>query len=349
MSKPSGQAARSLNWGGGATPRDRLFAGGSAFSFHQAVRLLSLLYQTEANSGEDEPVPVRFRSRMGFGFPGAEIDKIVPASDDHPAEMIVNFLGLAGAHGPLPAVYTEALLNNRQGALRDFLDIFNHRLILLLYRIHVLHHPELTCKDPSQGLLANHLFSLIGLGRDPDSALRNRMAFPDRSLLHYSGLLAQRTRSVSGLATLLSDYFQIGVEIQEFVGAWGELAEEQCTRLGERLGCNQILGESALLGRRIWEQNAGIVIRMGPLDRETYTSLLPDGERHRSLNDMVRFYLGDEIDFSLRLVLRQDQLPDAVLQSGAAASSSVNAARLGWTSWLKSIPTQSRHGMQNLE
>jgi type VI secretion system protein ImpH len=341
MNEPSAavKAARILRWGSGATPSERLFACGSSFSFFQAVRLLALLYAPEGKGSEARTLPVRFRSHMGLEFPGADIEEILPAKEGHPAEMVVNFLGLAGAHGPLPAVYTETLPRNRRSALRDFLDIFNHRLIQLIYRVRTLHRPELGGKSPSESLMANHLYALFGLGRDPESAMRNRMAIPDRALLYYSGLLAHHTRSSSGLASLLSDYYRIPVEIEEFCGAWLELADEQCTRLGTKLGCNHVLGESAILGKRIWEQSAGVVIRLGPLDLETYLSFLPQGERLRGLQDMIRFYLGDEIDFSLKLVLRSDHIPEARLQSSPEAASVHGGLRLGWMSWLKSSAT----------
>ena len=96
-------------------------------------------------------------------------------------------------------------------ALRDFLDIFNQRLILLLYRVHEMHHPELTAGSPDEALTANHLYAFFGLGRDPDSAARSRLWVPDRALLHYSGLLAHRPHSASGLERLLADYFQVDV------------------------------------------------------------------------------------------------------------------------------------------
>jgi type VI secretion system protein ImpH len=335
------QNARPLSWGSGDSPQDRLFHSGSAFNFYQAVRLLFLLYPASSGNAEDAQSMVRFRSQMGFHFPGAEIEQIQQVADKHAIEMTVNFLGLAGAYGPLPTCYTETLLNNRNSALREFLDLFNHRIILLLYRIHALHHPELTNKPPAEGLLANHLFALIGMGRDPESSMRNRMSFPDQTLLHYAGLMTQRTRSASGLAAMLSDCYQVEVEIEEFAGAWAELAEEQCTRLGAQQGCNQILGDGAMLGRRVWDQNSGIAVRLGPMDLQTYLCFLPRGKHYRSLQDVIRLYLSEDIDFTIKLVLREDQIPVTVIGGLYADSTSITGARLGWLSWLKSDTSNS--------
>jgi type VI secretion system protein ImpH len=340
----AGQRGRpgSLRWASGASPRDRLFAAGSSFNFYQAVRVLAILAPGEARDSAHDAVPVRFRSRMGFDFPGSDIEHIAPASGNQQLpEMLVNFIGLAGAHGPLPAVYTEQLLRQGDSALRDFLDIFNRRLILLVYRVHEMHHPELTPTSPEQGLAANHLYAFFGLGRDPDSSGRNRLALPDRALLDYSGLLAHRPHSASGLERLLSDYFQVEVVVDQFAGAWHQLSEDQWTRLGVSQGRNQRLGDGAILGKRVWDQHAGVTIGLGPVDLETFKSFLPNGAAYRPLCDLARFYLGEEFDFSFKLLLEADQTPWAAIAGAEGARADVSALELGRLAWLKDTPRQA--------
>lgn len=347
--------APDLRFGSGATPRDRLYATGSAFNFYQAVRLLSTLhgspYRTANGSGMED-VPVRFRSRMGFDFTGADIERIEPPSSEcqHP-QVVVNFIGLGGAHGPLPAAYTPQLLDDQNSALRDFLDIFNHRIALLAYRIHAAHHPELTAEEPWQGQAANELFALIGLGRDPDSPARNRfgapgpISIPDCALLEFSGLLAHRPRSAAGLERLLSEYFRVPAVVCEFTGGWLDLSEEQWTRLGIVEGRNQALGTDAILGKQVWDEHAGITIRLGPLDLDAFASFLPSGTAHRPLCDLARFYLHDEFDLSIELILREDQVPQAAAAHTDLAPQ-VRTAALGRLAWLRSAaaPAALREG-----
>jgi type VI secretion system protein ImpH len=332
----------SLGWASGASARDRLFAAGSSFNFYQAVRILTILDPEEATSSAHDAVPVLFRSRMGFDFPGSDIQDIAPASDNqHLPEMLVNFIGLGGAHGPLPAVYTEQLLRQGDSALRDFLDIFNRRLILLVYRVHQMHHPELTPTSPEQGLAANHLYAFFGLGRDPDSSGRNRLALPDRALLDYSGLLAHRPHSAVGLERLLSDYFQVEVRVDQFAGAWHQLSEDQWTRLGARGGRNQRLGDGAILGKRVWDQHAGVTIGLGPVNLDTFKTFLPKGAAYKPLCDLARFYLGEEFDFSFKLLLDSDQTPWAAIAGAAGARPDVSALELGRVAWLKNAGRQA--------
>jgi type VI secretion system protein ImpH len=328
-----------LRWGSGASARDRLYADASPFSFYQAVRILSILKSDAAPQLHHDSVPVRFRSRMGFEFPGADIDRLLPAADDRSfPEMLVNFLALAGAHGPLPSVYTEQLLMKEKSALADFLDIFNHRLIVLLYRVHEMHHPALTPTSPDKGLAANHLYAFFGLGCDPTSAARDQLSLPDRALLDYAGLLAHRPHSASGLQTLLSDYFQVEVAIEQFTGGWLNLSEDQWTRLGVRQGQNQELGDGAILGKRVWEQHAGVTICLGPLDLNAFESFLPNGGAHPALCDLCSFYLGQEWDFSFRLELRSDQIPWPAF---SAPRPGVRPPALGRLAWLRSDQQKS--------
>jgi type VI secretion system protein ImpH len=331
-------ARKRYPWGTGATMLDRIFDAGSSFNFYQAVKILSHLQSDSTRPPAHGSVPVRFRSRMGWDFPGSDIHRIAPPkADETYPQMQVNFLGLAGAHGPLPVAYTEQLLRDKKSALRDFLDIFHHRLILLVYRIHEMHHPELTCEAPDKGLAANHLYACFGLGRDPDAAGRNRLAVPDRALLDYSGLLAHRPHTASGLQALLSDYFQIAVTVEQFTGAWLSLSEDQWTALGTRNGRNQRLGDGAILGKRVWDEHAGVTIRLRSLDLQTFESFLPGGAAYRALQSLTGFYLGEEVDFTFKLELRVEEIPWAGLSAiGSTTADNRRSPQLGRMAWLKS-------------
>lgn len=326
---------KDLRWGAGASVVDRLVECGRAFNFYQATRVLSIVAAGGKQAGSDE-VLVRFCSKMGFDFPGSDIERIELQSGAHSLpKMTVNFLGLGGAHGPIPVAYTPQLLLERDSALRDFLDIFNHRLVCFAYRIHALHHPELTRCAPSQGLIANLLFAVFGLDRDPESSIRNVFSIQDRALLDYSGLLAHGAHSASGLERLIQDYFRIPASIEQFTGTWLSLDRDQWTELGTAVGRNHVLGENAIVGRRVWDEHAGITIQLGPLDLPTFKSFLPEGHSYKLFRDLVRFYLRDEFEITLKLVLRADQTPSAFASSSALPQLPVQPAVLGRLAWLK--------------
>ncbi len=128
-----------------------------------------------------------------------------------------------------------------------------------------------------------------------------------------------------GLERILTDYFQVGVKTRQFVGQWCELEESQWTTIGES-GTNQRLGrDTVVVGTQIWDQHARFEIQLGPLDLEDFESFLPTEWRFGVLCDLVRFYVKDEFEFNVRLILKAEQIPPVKLSMDPA---------LSWTSWL---------------
>jgi type VI secretion system protein ImpH len=121
------------------------------FDVRQAVRLLELAAHRDApdqRSGQPDRVPVgdgsdprresvRLRSSLSARFPPSDIESLEPAGPDGRPALTVAFLGIGGAFGPLPSPLTNRVLARervRDRAGRDFLDMFNHRILSLLVR-----------------------------------------------------------------------------------------------------------------------------------------------------------------------------------------------------------------------
>ena len=243
------------------------------------------------------------------------------------AQMGVNFLGLAGIQGPLPLPYTEMLkerMRDGDTIMQDFLDMFNHRLLSLMYRIRETRRVGFRYTKPGSDAdeFANYLYALIGLGTPH---LRGRMSIDDRALFQYAGLLANETRSADGLESILRDYFQIPVVVEQFVGRWHCLDEGDCMRLGKQ---NHSLGSMFVLGRRVYDVQSQIGLEIGPVAYQTLVDFLPGGESYWPLRDLVRFYTRDEVGVMVRVRIKRDQVP--VWRLGER--------RLGWETWLKSRP-----------
>jgi len=312
-------------WRAGRSLRDGLFDESYLFDFYQAVKLLESMYPDRRPVGQDadpKEEVVRFRSRVGFDHPPCDLDSMKEGDSGEPPEMVVNFMGLAGALGPLPRWVTEAVARRagqRDTAFQDFLDLFNHRLVSMMFQARRRTRVALHTRTPEQSRYSRCLLALMGLGT---SGLRDRMAVRDRSLLPYGGLLARSVRSLSGLKGILKHYFGVGVEAIPYRGAWLPIANDQLTRLSSS-GPNNCLGRTAVLGRRFWNQGAGYELRLGPLSMKQFLSFLPTGRAFPALRDITRFYAGDELDCHVRLTLKAEEVPE--LRLGPAAD-----ARLGW-------------------
>ena len=318
-------------WGTERPVADWLFEEGHRFEFFQAVKLLEM---TAANRGlvaetaDPRHEPVRFASRVGLSFPPSDVDAIVrPESSTQNPAMIVNFLGLAGAFGPLPTPYTELLLDRmaqHDTGLRAFLDMFNHRLVSLMYRVRKKHRIGFEHKPPQDTAFSRYVFSFLGLGT---AGLQHRLHVPDRALLPYAGLLGSRPRSMAGLEGILREYFQIPVRGRPFLGQWLDLERDQQTRIGRR-GANQRLGVNTVIGTRIWDQQRKFELVLGPLTFQQFHDLLPIGWGFRPLCELTWLYAGPEFDAQYRLRLKSSDVPTCTL-------SRTQGSRLGWTSWLR--------------
>jgi type VI secretion system protein ImpH len=325
---------------GGADPplEDVLFEEGYRFDFFQAVRVLERLYPGFQPVGQDaSPAEeaVRFHSHLSLTFPPSAIHDIGPMEDGSgPAQMTVAFMGLTGLLGVLPRHYTELLLErmrSKDGALRDFLDLFNHRLISLFYRAwekyrFPIAYERVASKAEGYDRLSLCLFDLMGMGT---KGLRGRLEMGDEALLLYTGLLAQHPRSASALQGLLQDYFEVPVAVVQFFGQWLSLAEESRSRLGPG-EANNVLGVNAIAGRRVWDQQAKFRLRVGPLTFAEFRQFLPSGMAFRPLVQFVRVFAGQEFDFDVQLILSAPEVPWCRL-----GGMGKRAPQLGWSAWLK--------------
>jgi len=299
------------------------------FEFYEAVRVLEQLHPDRAPVGEGtspSAEPVRFRAHGELGFPPSDIVGLEVPESERPVEMSVSFMSLAGPHGFLPPPYTELIQDRaRVGdtALRDFLDLLVHRLIALRYRGRKRHHVGMESGAPSESTVARYLRAIGGLG--PEAA-QGRLSVPDQALLRYAPLLNQSPSTAHGLSVVLGDYFDADVDVSPLTGRWIELEAEQETRIGV-MGQNQVLGRSAVLGRRAWDQQAGLTVEINVPSFDDYLSFFPEGEAHRALVDLSKLYLGRTIDFEVALTLNADRTPDTPL-------STLLGPRLGQEAWL---------------
>jgi type VI secretion system protein ImpH len=342
-----------FGWRRGASVEEWLFAEPWEFEFYQAVKLLEQIESKAAPPGEGtnpDDEAVRLKASLSLVFPASEVQQLRRPDPDLPAEMHVTFFGLGGPQGPLPLPDTELVLERswrKDHAMRDFLDIFHHRLLSLLVRARKEHHCSYTVEAPDQGRIAQYLFSLFGLGVKP---LRQRLKVPDRALLFYSGLLARHPRSTSGLEVLLSDYFGTTARLRQWIGTWRNLEEHQWTHIG-RKGQNQILGRNALVGTRVWDQQGRFELNLGPMKLRMFMNFLPlPGETgYQSLCELTRFYVGPDFEFSVRLKLKAAEVPFANIARWQPKEKKwAGATFLGWTSWLKTKEFKADDSQVNL-
>ena len=311
-----------------------LIAKPQGYNLFQAISLLERESGviTPAQQSDAMQLPVRLRSVVSLGFQASDVSKVSEGlSGEERFTLHTAALSLAGAQGPLPLPFTEMVLERtaaRDYATADFLDIFNHRFLALLYRSRKKHNMGLNGLAPQASPLASCLDALSALGlkagvRAPDG---------DTGWLEHAGLLGGAPRSMTGLLAMLSHRLDVRASGRQFNGGWRCLEPADTLRLDSR-GHTSRLGRSGVLGRRVWDQSAGICITLHRLPMKRLEQLLKGGRDYALLSWMVRRYLPQDLDVDVVLTVQSAELPSTVL--GAQRS-----LRLGWTSWLVSHPRQ---------
>ena len=139
---------------------------------------------------------------------------------------------------------------------------------------------------------------------------------------------------MTGLLAMLSDRLGLVVRGTQFCGSWRSLESRDLTHLG-RTAAHRAprLGQSTVLGKRVWDQSAGIALEISGLCLNRLRQLLPGGQDSNQVRWMTRRYLQQDLDIDMVVHVAAREVSPTVLGSK-------EPLRLGWTSWLVSGSTR---------
>ncbi|MCB2186783.1 MAG: type VI secretion system baseplate subunit TssG [Deltaproteobacteria bacterium] len=315
---------------------EKLRRRGFAFEFFQAVRLLEKRFPGTPRVGENGPYsqePVRLRPSRSLGFPPGDvrlIEQLSPAGRRQAQREVwritQNFLGLYGVTSPLPAYFSEMIAQTylEEDPLRDFLDIFNHRLISLYYRAWKKYRLSAAVDPTRPDKITQGLLAL--LGRQEGLPEEDWRVAPLR-LVRYASLLAGRNRPPGGLEFFIGDFFGIDkVRVTTFVPRWVRVGAANQSRVGVN-GRHHRLGESLVLGNWVRDVAGLFRLTLGPLSLPAFWSLLPGGQAFTELVFLVRLYTRQRVNFELELILKSEDVEPLRL---SAASPEHPLGRYSW-------------------
>ena len=326
MAAESGREAASL--------KQLLLEKTGRFDFLQAVRLLRKIWPDRVPVGGDSDPRdeiVRFRSDTSSVFPISDVSDAHASEDGRPADLLVHFMGAAtlASWGALPRRYCEEVhrlaTREKNPVLRDFIDIFNHRMVSLFFRAREKNKPVLAIERGRDNAFEHTVFGVLGLGTP---GLADRMHLDDRMTVGRAGLLAMRPISASALESVLRSIFHVPVSIEQFLPTTYEIEVDDRNALGRS---NSGLGMDLYIGGEITLVQSKFRVRMGPLEREAYEEFLPHNRGFRRLSELVHFAIGEELDYEVQLSLAAPDVP--ALRIGEPVHGS---PRLGWSTWIGS-------------
>lgn len=311
---------------------DQLYDEYYAFSFFKAVQLLESLSPEKKKLGQalvPSEEAVRFSVISSLVFPPSEISALKPADSAKPAHMEVAFLGLTGPSGVLPYWYTELVEerhNAKDDGLKDFLDLFHHRLISLFYLAWKKHKITVNYLEGARDQLSEKLLRLAGLGSE---TFLDRIGLPADSFAYYCGHLSKAVPSAISIASAVEHFVGTAAVVEQFVERVLMIDAEDRTAVGTS---NGRLGVNAVAGSSICEAQTKFRVHLGPMSYAQYLTLLPCEGRLDSIFALIRYMVGIEYEFEVRLILKKEETPACVI-----GRKNVNSARLGWTAWPRKV------------
>ncbi len=281
-----------------------------SLDFVSMVRLLENAYPEKPRVGTSERVAedvLRISQHVSMGFQGTALHALEKGTGRHQHRLYCNFFGLLGSNGPMPVHYTEYADQRdrhfQDPTFKEFLDIFNQRMLSLFYRASVQFDPVVNLDRADNHNFLDFAGALSGLV--PQTAT-GRDAFPDSGKYYYCGWFGSKAKSPDGLVSMVQDYFGVGASVKEFTGAWLLLPENARTVLGDP---NQpaALGGSTYIGKRVWSIAHRFVLSIGPLSWNSFLSFKPGSSELTELYDLVRNYMGDEWAWELELQIKKGE------------------------------------------
>jgi type VI secretion system protein ImpH len=304
---------------GKLTAEQRLEAVIESARYMRFFPLVSLLERMTADAvriGGDGPPSreaIRFRHDSSLNFSTGDVESAsiirVPVDLENPhgatrpvVELVTTFLGLTGSISPLPMYIAEEVLHeDERGIRRDFLDIFHHRLISVLYRSVMRYSLAREHRASDHDLWVDRVLAISGL--DPE-AFVPRSAIPRGKLLQLAPLVGRRGRGArdlqASLRLLVDEHLTPGATlvVDEFAGGWVPVHNDQQCTLGLR---NNVLGQDAMLGGKVYDRSGRFQIAIGPLDARGRDAFSLKGRGLRLLQEGVRLVVKESLDYDVEL------------------------------------------------
>lgn len=289
----------------------------------------------------DEPVQFRHDANLCFHAsdlvdahltdqPSRVDDELSPRTQR--AQLTTAFLGLTGSTGPLPMYMAEEVLREdpELPVRGEFLNLFHHRLLGLLYRGLVQSAYPIAIEDGAQDPLSERVLWLSGMLDGGQATGLSR-----QDLLKLSPLLVSHGATAEALETGLSLLLggalgKARVRLLQFTGGRASVQSEQRPRLGR----TSVLGGNCVLGATVSHKASAVEIEIGPLTADAYQRLGPAGDLHPKLHAGARLLLRAPIDYRVTLELAEGQAPAYRLGG--------NGATLGRRTWLSSGVSRPR-------
>ena len=292
-----------------------VFDNPTRYEFVQVIRLLESAWYGHGEIGRGLDKWLRMRPASEISFPAADIRRCA-FDDNGQVDLQLNFMGLYGVDAPVPSYFTDLIARDDESSecMRNFLDIFSHRLYALFYLAWKKYRPFVNL-DSEYSSYIEYVIALSG------QTLNGR----DNVELGFGGTMGSRVRNATTLSGMLSEFLgNIPAKVNEFVPRWVKIDSEACVGGEERYA--MALGDNTILGNEVLDISGKIEICIGPLEASQVKKFLPGRPEALALGNLIRRYLDPTVDFDLLLIIKPSSILGMQLGS--------DDVLLGWSTWI---------------
>lgn len=286
------------------------------YSLDAMMRILESLVE------DLEEQSIKLSSNARLDNPWCELSGIAASEDNDCINLTCNRFGIASLQSCLPNSYIEDFIISKNPALYEFLNIFNNKLLNLSYNTSKKYSLALQNKPFSRTNFAKILLALCGAFEIDDLY---------QILIKHSLLLWKKPRSLIGLQKILESFVLCDVKIDNLRGDWDVINQNSLTVLGKK---NYVLGKDTISGKYIWNQNAKLLLTIGPLGIEDFYRCVQNGDILKTICFIMSKYLNFGKRFEIKIIVKQEDITPVRLS---------NKNYLGIDSWM-----QSRSGYSNV-
>ena len=351
----------SAHWRTGHNLNSLLQQADAGWNFFQLVRLLMVLksaefdgrtvdinQQPEGKSDKSDLLnkiteKIQFRASLAADFSPSAI-RHVNYKTHEKSQLLLSQWALETQDGPLPEAFTSWIserISQGDNAMADFINIFSNRLLALRYLITSSTQPSLMANHNKDSESERLLLGLIGQTGTQQSV--EQLAFS--SNLDLAGLTANRRLSLPVVQQMLKVILGLTlIKMTSLQGGWLDVDPQDHAYLGQGFGC--CLGDSAVLGRRVWDQQKAIELLIGPISWSQLCTLIPGGQNHDQLVALLKRITDGRCDCKVSFECPMQQVPVAYLHNRQINERSTESTgfSLGLTSFLNSKKSKPVEG-----
>ena len=312
------------------------------FGFHQLIETIAEASSMSLDELENtliEESIFRFFSNPKINFPAVDIEQVAIQDEEGKRifQIITNFLGLQGASGPLPGSILDEIAESsydNESIQAQYLDFFNHHLLAIFHQIWRKYKYYIRFKPDFSDNYSRNILNILGLSKDFIGFSHLNW----NKIFYYIGIIQSGIRTPQILADIIRHYFDLDdVFIEEHVRQLVEVENEQKNKLGMQ---NMMLGNNFISGDKVESFSNKFRVNIDNLTISEFYQFLPNTEKYKHLQELIRFLLKDPLPYDISLGLHPDTQSTFILGKD-------NSSWLGWTT-LINIDSAKVHSLNRV-